>query len=90
MTTITYINDARGYDVEVHKAGCRDIARKCRDQFTFTDAGNADVETTREAWLEYNVEFLDEGGAESAWPLRFLPCCGLKVDDDRTYTRSEP
>jgi len=85
MTEITYLNDSRGY-VEAHGAGCRDIARKLRNRMQWNDAGNADVETTREAWIEYNADFLEDGGADSAWDIRFLPCCGLAVDDDRTYT----
>lgn len=83
MATIQYLNDSRGA-VEVHSAACADVAKKLATH-RFEDAGTAEVDTTREAWVEYNIDFLDEGGAEAAWDIRFLPCCGLKVDNDRSW-----
>lgn len=73
--SITIVQDAQG-TVEAHGTGCRDIARKAR---TFgVEAWEAgDFDTEREVFEDYNADFLAEGGEDAAWPIRFLPCCGL-------------
>ncbi len=85
MASITILNSLKtSASVEAHGAGCADIARKVRARshevsYTF------EFETTREVWLDYNLDFLEEGGPTSAWDIKFMPCCGLKVDNDRSY-----
>lgn len=55
-----------------HKAGCADIA-KAKDlgdgePWTFS------VANKREAFLEYNVDFIAEGGEENAWVIDWRNC----------------
>lgn len=60
-------------DVMVHAAGCRDIARTQKRQgFFWSGEWVADFESKRDAWLEYNADFLAEGSG--AWDLSFYPC----------------
>lgn len=80
---ITIVQDMRG-NVEAHGTGCRDITRKTKE-FGVEAFEAGDFETTREVWLDYNADFLAEAGPEAAYGIRFLPCCELVVDDDRTY-----
>lgn len=62
-------------DVMVHARGCRDIKRsETRQGITTTGIQDVEFDTKREAWLDYNEDFLEEGGPESAWPLTFYPC----------------
>ena len=85
MAIITILNSLKtSASVEAHREGCADIARKLRAR-THEESYTAEFETTREVWLDYNLDFLDEGGPTSAWDIKFLPCCGLKIDNDRTY-----
>ena len=89
MAKITVIHQGNG-DTEAHSAGCRDIARKLRTpEFLGTDDGGCILEgaTTREIWLEYNMDYLEEGGVDSAWGIDFKPCCNLTVDNNRTYSK---
>ncbi len=84
MTSISIIHKGNG-DTEAHLTGCRDIARKLRTSEYVPGTFVLEAETTRDVWLEYNRDFLEEGGAESAWDVNFKPCCGLIVDNDRSY-----
>lgn len=83
MASITIIHKSNG-DTEAHATGCRDIARKLKTPF-FDGGAVIDAETTREVWLDYNSDYLAEGGSEAAWGIDFKPCCKLIVDDNRTY-----
>ncbi len=62
------------YDVMVHKEGCADIKKAIkRDGFpheSFTE----DIESKRAHWLEYNADFIAEGGEDSAWAMHFYAC----------------
>jgi hypothetical protein len=85
MARVTILNALKtSAVVEVHGEGCGDITRKVRARshevsYTF------EFETTREVWLDYNLDFLEESGPTAAWEMKFLPCCGLKVDNDRSF-----
>lgn len=57
-------------DVSVHRADCKDVAKATRGRDYFTE----EYESKRALWLDYNADFLAEGGESSAWPVHFLPC----------------
>jgi hypothetical protein len=85
--SITLINKNDG-SVEGHKAGCADIKRQGhKDHARFGDAWTLEVESKREAFLDYNADFLDEGQAEDeVYQIRWLPCANhvpadAKVED---------
>lgn len=62
------------YDVMVHKAGCADIKKALkRDNFPH-NSFEEEFESKRALWLDYNSDFLAEGGEESAWPIHFYAC----------------
>lgn len=63
-------NGGNDYDVAVHRAGCRDVAKAVRGHDYFEE----EFETKRDLWLDYNSDFLAEGGEEAAWPIHFHPC----------------
>lgn len=62
------------FDVAIHKVGCpaakRDIVKDgfARDYFV------EEIDTKRAHWLDYNNDFINEGGEDSAWPMHFHPC----------------
>lgn len=62
-------------DVMVHLAGCRDIARTKKRQGPFwSGEWVEDFESKRDLWLDYNSDFIEEGGVENAWEIYFYPC----------------
>jgi hypothetical protein len=63
-------------DVEGHRAGCADIAkkvaaRKCEQPWTFEPS------SMRDAFLEYNSDFILEadGEEDNCWTITWFPCC---------------
>lgn len=74
LVTINGSGGTDPYDVMVHKFGCADIKKALkRDNFphnSFTE----EFDSKRELWLDYNSDFLAEGGEESAWPIHFYAC----------------
>lgn len=64
-------NGGNDYDVAVHAAGCADVPKAIRGHDYFED----DFETRRDLWLDYNADFLAEGGEDAAWAIHFHPCC---------------
>lgn len=72
---ITVINTDSG--ATVHRTGCRDIARDLKRHGLGPYPADHYVEeatTKREAWLDYNADFIAEGGEENAWPFHWAPC----------------
>lgn len=61
-------NGGDDYDVSAHRADCADVPKAIRGHDWFED----EVESKRELWLNYNSDFLSEGGG--AWPIHFYPC----------------
>lgn len=57
-------------DVSVHRADCKDVAKATlrRDHFT------EEFDSKRELWLDYNADFIEEGGEDNAYAIHFLPC----------------
>lgn len=76
MKVVT-INGSGGtdpYDVMVHKFGCKDIKKAImRDGFPHSYFVE-EFESKRELYLDYNSDFINEGGEDSAWPIHFYPC----------------
>lgn len=82
---------ANGNDIKVHAAGCADLSKAPTKSAAYNgihtqtfDAGTDE----RDVWVDFNEDFLNEGGADAAWPLEFLPCChaaGLAKNSDRTW-----
>lgn len=74
---VTVINGSGGtdpYDVMVHKAGCADIKKAIRrDGFPHAH-WDEEATSKRDFWLEYNADFIAEGGEENAWPVHFYAC----------------
>lgn len=84
LIRIAVSNGGLKHDVEAHAEGCREIPVGF-----FVDTDTMLAKSSRDLWLDYNSDFLAEGGADNAWPIHFAPCCyqaGLVKDDDRTYT----
>lgn len=76
MANITFINVMNDeYSVHAHKTGCRDIARTLRKDPFNEDAGTGEYSTRREAFEDYNEDFLAEDSG--AWDIKFHACCGL-------------
>lgn len=65
--TIINGNGGNDYDVAVHRAGCRDIAKSIRGHNHWTE----EHESKFALWENYNSDFMEEGGA---WPIHFHPC----------------
>lgn len=63
-------NGNNDYDVSVHRADCADVPKAKRGHDWFND----EFETKRDLWLDYNSDFLAEGGEDAAWPIHFFPC----------------
>lgn len=82
---------ANGQDIKVHAAGCADLNKAAtkREAYNGIYTQTFPVGTTeRDVWIDFNEDFLAEGGADAAWPMEFLPCCkpaGLVADSDRTW-----
>lgn len=89
---------ANGNEIKVHAADCADLKKaptRCAAYNGIHTQGFADGTTERDVWIDFNIDFLEEGlemgdeTAANAWPLEFLPCChkaGLIANPDRTYT----
>ncbi|QIG58119.1 hypothetical protein SEA_ZEPP_31 [Microbacterium phage Zepp] len=82
---------ANGQDIKVHAADCADLKKAATKRaahngiHTQTFPAGTDE---RDVWIDFNDDFLNEGGADAAWPLEFLPCChgaGLAKNADRTW-----
>lgn len=58
------------YDVSVHRDGCADVAKSIKGHDYFRE----EFDTKRDLWLDYNSDFLAEGGEDAAWPIHFYPC----------------
>ncbi|QGJ92687.1 hypothetical protein QDA04_gp17 [Microbacterium phage Megan] len=82
---------ASGQDIKVHAAGCADLNKAAtkREAHNGIHTQTFPIGTTeRDVWIDFNEDFLNEGGADAAWPLEFLPCCkpaGLVADADRSW-----
>lgn len=63
-------NGNNDYDVSVHRADCADVAKSIKGHDYFRE----EFETKRDLWLDYNSDFLAEGGEDAAWPIHFYPC----------------
>lgn len=65
----------RDGSVQGHAHGCADLKR---GRAKFAEPSQADdfmdVTTKADAWLDYNADFLAEGGEDNAWPIEWLPC----------------
>lgn len=75
MARITVINN--NDIVEIHGEGCADIAKKAK-QFLVEVLYTAEYSTVREVFLDYNEDFIEEGGEENGWPIKNFPCTGIK------------
>lgn len=82
---------AQGHEVHVHSADCADLNKAATKAAAYN---GTHVQTfpagtdERDVWVDFNGDFLDEGGADAAWPIRFLPCtkaAGLAPNADRTW-----
>lgn len=80
-----------GQDIKVHAAGCADLKKAATKRqahngiHTQTFPAGTDE---RDVWIDFNEDFLEESGADGAYPLEFLPCChgaGLVKNADRTW-----
>lgn len=83
---------ANGNDIKVHGAGCADLkkaaTKRAAQNGIHTQTFPAGTDE-RDVWVDFNEDFLNEGGADNAYPLEFLPCCyaaGLAKNADRTWS----
>lgn len=79
--SITLINTDSG--VIAHKTGCRDIARDIKTHGLGPFPADHFVEDStskRQTFLDYNSDFIAEGGEENAWPIDWKPCCNSLPD----------
>lgn len=97
MSAIQYVNTTNfntDTDVEVHRPNCQHIGnfRRNRRLWDEADAGLADLDTAREAWEEYNADFIAEAEEmgepveSAAWQVTVFPCTGL-VETKATITK---
>jgi hypothetical protein len=81
--SVTLINKTDG-TVDGHKAGCADIKRgknHADTPWTF------DVGTKRDAFLEYNADFIDEADGDryaATYAINWLPCANHVPADEQT------
>lgn len=75
-------NGGNDYDVSVHAADCRDVPKSIKGHDYFCEEFN----TKRALWLDYNADFLAEGGA---WPIHFYPCTGALPDGGSYNTATD-
>lgn len=80
-TTATFeiaLLNMRDGSVAGHRAGCADVNRAIRSGKADFDAGawEFSVATKREAFLEYNVDFIREadGDESNSYSIHWLPC----------------
>ncbi len=91
MATIA-LTFANGNDIKVHAAGCADLAKAPTKRAAYNGMHTQQFPAgtdERAVWIDFNEDFLYEGGAAAAWPLEFLPCCakaGLVANADRTWS----
>jgi hypothetical protein len=62
-----------GYPMEVHKAGCRDIAKKARDNHWNIEGEDVTAAVAAEA-AHLNSQFDNEYAVEELFEI--YPCCG--------------
>ena len=70
--SIAIVNLADG-TVQAHKAGCADLSRGTLRRHA-SEAWNLEVDTRHEAWVEYNIDFLEEGPESGQYEITWLPC----------------
>lgn len=70
MYSVALVNMRDG-SVQGHKGDCADLKR---GKSYADEPWVLDVEDKAQAWLEYNVDFIAEGGEENAWDIKWLPC----------------
>lgn len=77
-TAIVTVSTIYG-DVQAHKPGCADLKRrKNLDKDTIFPM---DVTSQRDAFLQFNEDFIAEGGEENGHPITFLPCIAKEVPE---------
>lgn len=82
---------ANGQDIKVHAATCADLKKAATKRAAHNGIHTQEFPAgtdERDVWVDFNDDFLGEGGAAAAWPLEFLPCCheaGLAKNADRTW-----
>ena len=70
--SISLVNITDG-SVQGHKAGCADLSRgKLRRHAN--EAWTFEVDTKHEAWVEYNIDFLEEGPESGQYEITWAPC----------------
>lgn len=75
MKVVTINGMSEGdYDVAIHRFGCRDIKRAVNKGGHTRDYFVEEIESKRDHWLDYNADFIEEGGESNAWPMHFYPC----------------
>lgn len=62
-------NGGNDHDVAAHRAGCQDVAKATRGHDFFKESHA----TKRDAWLDYNSDFLDEDET-GGWDIHFHNC----------------
>ena len=88
MSSIQYINTTNFHvdtEVEVHHPKCQHLGKYRANPLLWAEgnAGLADLDTAREAWEEYNADFIAEAedmgepGEAATWPVTVFPCTGL-------------
>lgn len=83
---------AQGHDVDVHAAGCADLKKSATKSAAYNGMHEQDFPVgtdERDVWVDFNYDFLEEGGEAAAWPIRFLPCAhaaGLARNADRSWS----
>lgn len=75
--------------VQGHIAGCSDIGKRKRGKANPSDEPwELGVTSKRDAYLEYNSDFIAESGTEEGhWEIEWLPCADSVPEDD---TQPEP
>lgn len=82
---------AQGHEVLVHAADCADLKKAATKAAAYNGTHTQKFPAgtdERDVWVDFNYDFLEEGGADAAWPIRFLPCAhaaGLGRNEDRTW-----
>jgi hypothetical protein len=73
-------NGQGDYDVSAHRADCADVPKAIKGHDFFRE----EHPTKRDAWLDYNSDFLAE--KSGAWPIHFYPCTEGLPDGGRFNT----
>lgn len=88
MATIQYVNTTNypgDTEVEVHRPTCGHLDKFKRNRLLWAEgeAGIGVAETAKDAWTEYNSDFIaeaEEAGEDvdsAAWSVDVFPCTGL-------------